>query len=605
MVDVDLKSNDLEEAKLEKKTSEKPVKGSLFLKVIFYLCFIVTALYFAACYSMGQSRAVYLVNGMSQDYTVSINGEEFAVKALSAEKIAVSGSDIKYKITNAGLEHLAGEIEINDDFFQRPFLSKSYVLNPDKSAIIVWQKVSYRKGVGTPEHDPKQQAVLLAKDLYVFDKIDYLFEDAAKKMEVKAADVFKQQVKIVTKMNSARLVQLAQKNISEDREKYQNFLKTSLISRPDALEVVDALKELVKKDEFIKILRSHLDRRPVHIDWHRYYQAHVTSLDPEHDLEAEYRLYLDKEKDNTYLMYLLAREMPKASDAFALYTKSAESKRSCPWAYYGLAYHYIARGEFEKVLDCVEKTKKGPLLLRRSMGSYQYQAMLGLKQYDKLLALFAEDKKRAPLNDGIADKEIMLYALKGDEKKARQVIEDFVKLAKEKKAPQKQIDAVVKGFNATLDYIKGDIDSFVENRKGLKSLANAFILEVMQGKLDEADAILTKMKTNDFSMHIVMYIAAKMHKNKKYSSLYLNTTCDLLKRSGKGKKRMALMLLSDKAPTKEVLENNPHLIYDQRLFMAAMALRFPEIKKFCGAWGNKMNIEPRFPQKMLSKVFNP
>jgi hypothetical protein len=78
-----------------------------------------------------------------------------------------------------------------------------------------------------------------------------------------------------------------------------------------------------------------------------------------------------------------------------------------------------------------------------------------------------------------------------------------------------------------------------------------------------------------------------------------------LKKSNLQRKKIGLMLEADTAPTLEDLLNNPRPINEESLYLAALGLKFPEIRELCNKRGMAINHKPVFPFHLLNEVFEP
>jgi tetratricopeptide (TPR) repeat protein len=104
---------------------------------------IPSVIYLIAC--IIATPSVYLVGGDLQEYQVLIDQEEFTVpKQGVPSPLALGWGEHQLIASSNGLEVESIQFNLDIPFFFRAFDKTSYVINPDKGAIVTWTEAEYR-----------------------------------------------------------------------------------------------------------------------------------------------------------------------------------------------------------------------------------------------------------------------------------------------------------------------------------------------------------------------------------------------------------------------------------------------------------------------------
>ncbi len=180
-----------------------------------------------------------------------------------------------------GIEPAVAVVETN--FFARPFLSPTFVVNPDRAALVVWEKAHY--AANPADAPPNEHKLAGNRVVHEFSSVSHVFES------------FPQQIKVEGKKGTrTRVGTLAPPELPQEM---MAFAALSMLGPDDGKAVVwrwayaqpdnevflGIVANRAGDDSAAEKLKPRLADRPVLVEWHRAYQ-NLKDKDPA--LVAEY-----------------------------------------------------------------------------------------------------------------------------------------------------------------------------------------------------------------------------------------------------------------------------------------------------------------------------
>jgi tetratricopeptide (TPR) repeat protein len=310
----------------------KYVAGGVFVALL--------AFYLGVAIYRGQSRRVYLVNGWTKPYAVSVNGQPYRLAPGERMHIDVSEGDVS--VDMADNPDGPQTVAVATPFFSRPFHRPVFVLNPDRCALLAREEMIYSSYPENADNPPEFSG---GKLLHEFKGVDYEFEEFPAQIQAKAGSkITKTRVGLITSPNNHLRMFLAISKLPPDG--VRDYLKRLLQLDPNDNDALTVLTKTLSPPESLEFLRTRLADRPIRVEWHRIYQ-HMTGLaEPTKDLLPEYRKLVDETKRATDAVYLLGRiETGAAADK--LYEEAANGTPPSIHARSGLSFRCLARGDFD------------------------------------------------------------------------------------------------------------------------------------------------------------------------------------------------------------------------------------------------------------------
>ncbi len=133
----------------------------------------IASIYLAYCFILGSQKRLWLMNGTDYDYTILLDGKP--VELVSGEVLPVKaglGSHLIEPVENSIPEPI--ELEMEENFFTRPFSKREFFSNPDQIGTLLLVRVFYAPGNSAPE--PQVQSYP-APSFQLLNQVHFPFED--------------------------------------------------------------------------------------------------------------------------------------------------------------------------------------------------------------------------------------------------------------------------------------------------------------------------------------------------------------------------------------------------------------------------------------------
>jgi tetratricopeptide (TPR) repeat protein len=350
----------------------------------------LATLYFWSAISNGQARKVWVVSGLPVAYTAKVGGLDVELPPFGRVERTFPEGSIHVEVADPKLGIEPADAVVETNFFARPFLSPTFIVNPDRAALVVWEKAHY--AANPADAPPNEHKLAGNRVVHEFSSVSHVFEG------------FPQQIKVEGKKGTrTRVGTLAPPELPQEM---MAFAALSMLGPEDGKAVVWRWAYAQPDNEvFLGIvanragdaaaaeqLKPRLADRPVLVEWHRAYQ-NLKDKDP--GLVAEYEGYLAKEPDNGELAYLLGRIVEEPAKERELFQRAANGKPPSAYAWNALALTSLARGEFEQGLEQSEKARE-LLPGRRGFGMVYEDACLALGQWKRLSHVFEHGEGMLP-----------------------------------------------------------------------------------------------------------------------------------------------------------------------------------------------------------------
>jgi len=560
----------------------------------------IAGVYLLAAFFMGQSRKVYIVNGLDRAYTVELNGAPVQVGGKAFVETKVKEGPVEVRVTDAGLGIEKETCRVKTTFWTRPFLNRTFVINPDKMALVIWEQTEYVKG---PDPNSKKEMPFqlhVGQLCYTFKGVDYRFEDFPREIRVKGGSRPLKKSRVYHEVSIPPAQAMAWIRETAGDEASDAFVRRLVASNPTNDLYLPLLSISSKPAEAIALMRTRLADRPVLVEWHRMYQELCERYEPKHDLETEYRAYFEKDNADNTLRYLLGRVVENDDESDKLFQQAASGNDPCPEAFGALAYGALTSGRFEEALAAWDKA----LALRPGKSSFtsgRTQALLGLGRYGDLLQTVQAGRKKQPLNLQLAAEEIELRMRQGDKNGARQIITDYVAAVKQKFDPE-QAASWESYLEAMYRYSDGDVDGYGERMLQSGAYEYKFETAISLGKVEEAIAAAKDHAGRTADEHLLIYLAAETAGQKDVAAQHLELAAQALDKLGQDERRAAEYLLGKREMDPAKFIRIPTDVEQKLLLMAAMGMKYPQHREQFFALARKLNYGLEFPHLFLKKI---
>lgn len=567
----------------------KPVKDSSPLKPILAgiaLVVIVASVYVSLAIVEAQSRTIHLVNGLNRSYEVTIDGEPHLLQA--NEAIGVTVGEGQHTIHAKALGLPEETIDIHTGFFARPFREELFAINPDRVAVLIWEKTEYSDD--TEEEGNYEYAVHTNEVMHYFPNVDHMFEEFPDEIFTKANREMRTRVGSVP-VEPETVIQILYEELDEPA--LVEHLKRRFHYSPNNTVYIQNLVGFLGPEDFLAEVVSELESRPIKIEVHRHYQQLQEAIHPEHDLEVEYGQLLaaDPDADMVYLAGRVTRDPDKANE---LMTKAAEGSSAYAWG--ALAYAALANGEYE---DAMPKIDQALQLAPDNANFQQTRGLLRLatKDYDRYLDTLPKDAAGFPEDFSTLQAVVHVMGVRGDSAESvNQYIRNTMAHYESMDGPIPSEDReTAETYLMTAHACGYQAESCAEASEKSEGPQDKIISKLLRGEV-QAAADEAKNVEVDGATHACIYLLATEQGLGETAETHLTKYVTALQESGDRQSREMADVLSGAQPGSADrlirLTQQPDL---KRVALAVLAAKFPEDRQRYLALARTLNFERSHP----------
>jgi len=561
-----------------------------------------------------RSADIYLINGTDRPYAVEVRGEG---RILPPGRRPVTlqiprNEPVLVAVAEPGLAIEPVEVSVETPFWKVLFEDVTRVVNPDRTALVVWEETEYGEDPGVPKEFP--YTVQSGKGLYTFEGIDFAFLEFPEEIQVSSSSgtVRRQRIDLMPGVEPLQaFFALQSQGEGKDTGAY---LEARVRFDPNDLDAANLLASL-DADHFAQLAQSHLESRPVRVDWHRLYQDSERRAGRGLALLETYRGALLREGDNGALLYLAGRIESDPAQAASLFRRAMTAEPPSPYGYHGLAYQRLAGGDFAGALDLA----RGALALAPDNASFQGmedQALLALGRYEELLARTAAARTEDPADVSLALQGVYLHVANGDPTAARNVVEAFQQAvvaeaggeAGEAEGGDGEGEGEDGGWTAYLEgmmaYAQRDREAFLAKAQGsdVAALDVAFVAE----DLDTLESLF-EAEGATADQRLLAYLLARRAGEGERAEAQFQSALELLQEGDRDDLQMAEWLALPESsgaslPSPETVRWLPLDPTYKAILLAALAERHPRRAVEFRALARRLNYRHGFPRWTLERV---
>lgn len=576
--------------------NKRPVKLAFILPKIIFPALLVLGLmiYTINAFLLGLSREVYLVNGLDEPYSIEVNGDKIDLQPMSRKTVKLAEGTIKVDILGLNSEEKSLTVNINTPFWTRPINKPILVINPDKVAVFLWQETQYTvKEIATANYVPPYH-YYAGKHFYKIDSVDYLFKEFPETLMMEEGT--KKVKSQLIQLNKSELISYQMDILNQlDPEDILSYTKAKLNYDPDNETNLYIYLSYCDTESAIDFLKVRLDERPVIVNWHRVYQSYMEIYEPSHDLVGEYTTYIENEKDNNSLYYLLSRVSENTKDSENLLIKSIEGSNPCPYGYYGMAYKNLSDGNFDQASIYIQKAIEA-LPEQNSFNSLLKDAMLAQGKYDSLLKDIKSQQLSSPYDGDLVAEEIRLHMAKNDSYSAENSISNYLSTFEANEEELKQTWSTY--LNGVLAYCTNDVATYAASIQSLEEPQFSFESALISGEFDKASQIATD-NGFDGSYFLLLYLAQD---NPDSASKYLTQAIDAYRTGDKDDRLLADYFSGTKSFILDEVKSMVLHPEVKQIVMAALGKLNPNYKKELNSLAKILNYDKAFPYHLINKV---
>jgi tetratricopeptide (TPR) repeat protein len=544
----------------------------------------------------GQNRNVFVVNGLPEAYQVEIRGESIVLPPLGYSTIKIPEGECNVRVPDNKLNIEPQTCMIQTSPWSRLFSRRTFVLNPDRVAVLVWEQVEYS---AQPNLEGEAPVEFLYGDLlYEFKGIDYEFEEFPEEITIDGKRAKRERVGVLQGRKALAAVMIVARE--RGSQAAFDYVDRMLESGADPELYLSTLSSAVERSPFLDYLRANLDRKPVQVDLHRVYQTTLEQESPEYDLAGEYRARVERNPEEGALYYLLARVLTDPVESEQLLLKAVNAPMASAYGYHGLAYLRLAKGEFADALDLETNAlamEPGKLSFEATMD----QILWAVGEYDRLKQRLETRLLETPLSGMLMEGMVRLLAQQEGEEAAKQYINRVCSLLAAKGGGE-EIPQVRLLMESVAQYAMGQIPAYCDTLAKNPGHENEFIPVFCVGDYEKAAKLLEDSEDNLATEYLLLYLAASRENKPELAE-------DCLKRGLEGlsersrEERAIAGYLSGKTPLDVDAALGLAITPDtKRVLLTVLGYRFPDHRKRFYELARRLNYERIFPWHFIEEV---
>jgi Flp pilus assembly protein TadD len=540
------------------------------------LAYVGTALY------LGQSRTVHLLSGAPAPYAATINGAEHTLQPGRPTPIQLAEGDVTVNVRPPGLPAEEQISRIETPFWSRPIASHTFVLNPDRVAVLIREATIY-SAQPVPFNEPEQ--ISTGQLLQDFRDIDYVFAPFPHNITVKGAGrQQKNRIDLFPVPDAAVRLRVA----SEGRTlpEVQEYAKRWLAFQPDDGTVLLWLVTQLDPAAAVAFLTPRLADRPVRTEWHRAYQVVIERSEPDRDLIPEYRTLVAATGRSPDAVYLLAR-LCQRDECLKLLTEAAGATPPSHLAENALGYHALAEGRFDDAVGWCRKAvtgSPGQLLF-----DHQFeQALWAARAYDELLR--QSEAKLAANPDAAVElyQQAKVLVARGDRARGQSKLNELV--ARIKTAPGGQPAPISAAFDQWKALVKRDAAAYLRATQSAEQ-PDAFVQALLRNQPQAAAASLRDPAgQNEAARFGLLYLCAQRNGTAAVADEAFANYVAALRHAGR-EGRLTADLLTGAGPTAEQLKVLAMEVSGKRVAVAVAIRRFPNLRAELAPFAARLNFD--------------
>lgn len=556
--------------------------------------------------TMDRPDRVYMVNGLDRDYRLIVDGAPIVAPAQGSMKLSVDYGEVRIEpADDSGLALEPFTVNLEAGFFDRLDDDQVFVINPDRTALVVKEDVVYvEEGYAGADADALENryTYLAGETFYSFDDVLEAFDSMPESIELSTGSRFSYRTHIeqISGIDQGQVADVLLNTMGRDAA--ISYAHAGLSVDPDNESLLALISWLEEPSEVIAFLETRLDERPVLVSWHRYYQSVSMNWDPERDLESVYRALLEEETENADLTYLLARVTSDPKRALALYEDGMRADEPSAFAFHGAAYYYMTQSEYARALSlerkAVEMAPQSALLT-----GFEEDLLLATGQIDELIGRREAEAENDGFDEETAGSLLFLYAIRGDTASAGQLIREYVGM------PEDYEDESARAAAAAVlsRQAEGsrDLSAYARLAAQVAEPEWQYEAATARGDLDVAGSLIDDDWAGAAMQHLLLYVMASSRNEHEAAAEQLREALQVLGKSSTYDPHLADWLSADGSPPSLDAVYRSTISYSHYpVVLAALAFRHPGSRGRYLQSARRANYDPSFPGLLLDDLFN-
>ena len=545
-------------------------------------------------------RTLHIVNASTKYATVKISGLGEFTNLKGRDGVTIKEGH--YQAVISGPVQQTVEFEISSGYWARWFDDPAWVLNIGGESILELVHAHYK----VEDLEPPDYAFFYGESFHRFPEVTHPFKELPKTVSMKHGET---RTLVNLDLFEGEPYELFYYFSQQNRmTEAWRLAEWRLRSHPDddlmLAHYTTSAKKADQHERVENFLRAGLTNRPVHIQWHRFYQNLQKSKTRNALLATEYATELKNDPTNSALMYLLGRLVPTRAESRELFARACQADTNNAFAYFARAYDRSSLGDWARARELIDHACK--LQPKQDQFTHlMYTARFALGDFAALEKEFRAEVSQKPLNLYACEKLCETLVAQGRNADATPIAQAYEKNARASGHPAlvaKARDALRHLLEITGDFAALETETL--NKTDAESRYAHFTAMVCLGRVEEAIKQFPpeENKANDpyhfLNTAIALRAAVKTAEAKRWFDLGIAA----LDKGDEDMEQVATMLRRTTPPALADTDELTQAAEAKAITLVTLAQLHPSVSRDYLPRIEKLNVEPGYQQHLLKQA---
>jgi tetratricopeptide (TPR) repeat protein len=592
-----------------RRTSGRSMGNAVRLTlVVLILVGSVVGLYAVVCLYKAPADAVYLVNGTDSEYSITLGRKTYALRGDGYLRVKLNPGVHALSITNGPFAGESMDITIDRPFWTRPMHDEIYVINPDRTAIIMWEKIPYYDQSNTSSQYDWTYEYHVGQLMYAFDDIDFAFRPEPTQIEDSSASrvVYRERVSAVTDQEGIGLVMTAYEAL--EQEEALAWFERLLEVDPTQYEVLSAYIVGLDVDAAQAFLEPMLASRPVNLAAHLAFFELCERTQAPTDLVAMYRDLIQHEPQEPVFLYMLALAEPDYDTALDLMKRCVAMPEAPLEAFLWLLYDAMYDLNYADVETYATAALKRDPQQTAALGM-RSRAFHATGRYDAAIEDYERLFREQLLDSDTANvwclyRMLSAHLATQSPAEALRAVNAFAREHLQRAGwPLSYVDEVVADVEAVAAYLQGDFKGCTTRLvRGHSAYSREFLWALMQ---DDREMAMRYLKFNDYADEhdaLTMLLAGVLADDDTTIAGAEASLDDWFEAVSPGVDDLRRGIAGDQTVTIDEMTDDALLPYAKCIAITIVGIRNEALREECFRLAKEMNYDGLFPAHLIDQA---
>lgn len=578
-------------------------KSRVVVSIAPILILAMLGAYLAAAVSRGNAQTLYIVNGTGQSYTVAIAGRNVELHGWATKQIQIAEGRHVVAVSDTKLPMPDQEVVIESPLWLRPLRNHTFILNPDRAALVIWEQAKYLPNQPMARWRLARE-LPSPKLLHVFTGVDYHFTAFPAQIRLgRRGSSLRQRVD--TEIPDSAFDGAMMIEDSHGEGPATEYLQQRAIFEPETGEALEALSNFLQPAELLAFIEQGINQRPLLAEWHRARQIALLAAEPDRNLLAEYEAIRDASPNDPAGQYLVARLIADDDERERMFSEALGRGLRSATALRWLANRCMSSGRFEDAARHLAELTAYPSMASHAR-DMQIDALIALGRLDEARQVAEARSVMRPHYPSTVVQLMMIHQLQGNTDAMGKAQGQFLRSVSDQHAPQ-ELDEYRRWLDAVRAYLQGDAQSFGEQMIAHPWTMLQFQGLISLGRITEARVLLETSEEGFLLEYLSLVVAARAGGDEATASWAIETLFaeeEEERISEAAANPISRMLAGPNPPAIADVQNMPLQSSMKALLLTAVGQRHASIREPCFASARRLNFDRQYPYLLIRQVID-